>query len=244
MMRKLGLVVASMAALAVVFIGARTFACGDDSKHKTASAVNGTSCCPYSGAVGASTASGHACPMMKASAQTASDAKGEHSCGMAGCTHSGCTGKSMSNSSMTQAGCGMKGASSAFYAANVYDVRDGQEWAVCQGKQFEVTATTPYYDLGNARYYFADKNCMSKCSEKMASVAADLDREAVSLATVEGNVKVASDGQKYAVCPISHDQFPVTSGMPVKVMNGKKYYVCNEKCASELMQMADYHPAN
>jgi hypothetical protein len=150
----------------------------------------------------------------------------------------------MSKNGMTHAGCGMSGASNGHYGANVFAVRDGHEWAVCNGKTFEVSDQTPYSDVGPARYYFADENSRVTCVEKMAMMAKELDQEAVSLATSEGNVTTDSDGQKYGVCPVTHDKFLITADSPAKVMDGQKYYVCSEKCAAELMQTADWHPAN
>ncbi len=144
---------------------------------------------------------------------------------------------------MTHAGCGAAGASKASYAANVYEVRDGREWAVCNGEKFEVTASTPYNEVGNARYYFADEASKVTCAEKMALMAKELNQETVSLATAEGNVTTDADGRKYALCPVSHDKFLLTADSPAMVMDGEKYYVCSDKCASQLMHTADA-PAN
>ncbi len=149
-----------------------------------------------------------------------------------------------SKSSMTHAGCGTAGASKASYAANVYEVRDGHLWAVCNGKKFEVTTSTPYSEIGRARYYFADEDSKVTCAEKMAMMAKELDRETVTLATAEGNVTMDTDGHKYAVCPVSHDKFLITADSPAKVIDGQKYYVCSDKCASQLMHTADASSAN
>jgi hypothetical protein len=136
-----------------------------------------------------------------------------------------------------QPGCsGHKGAAStASYAANVYQVKDGHQYAVAQGKTFEVTSETPYHEMGTARYYFADEKSMSACAEKMASLAAELDGEAVSLATAEANVTTDRYGKKYGTCPVTNDKFLITADSPAKVMDGQKYYVCSEKCAHNLV---------
>jgi YHS domain-containing protein len=141
------------------------------------------------------------------------------------------------NSAMTHAGCGT-GTSKASYAANVYEVRDGHQYAVCNGQTFEVTATTPYAEVGNARYYFADEESRVRCSEKMKAMATELDKEAVSLATAEANVTV-DNGQKYGICPVTNDKFLVTADSPAKVVDGQKYYVCSDKCASQMLHTAD-----
>jgi YHS domain-containing protein len=138
---------------------------------------------------------------------------------------------------MANTGCGTTSAK-ASYAANVYEVRDGHKYAVCNGKTFEVTETTPYSEVGNARYYFADEASKVRCAEKMALMAAELDKEAVSLATAEANVTV-DNGQKYGVCPVTNDKFLVTTDSPAKVVDGQKYYVCSDKCASQMLHTAD-----
>jgi hypothetical protein len=282
MIRKIGLVVASFAAVAVIFAGARTFAGGDACKSggKTSSltTTNGATCC-LSTASNAKMASGNCCAMAKPTSETGSrgpfslNRKGAKfasgtcssnsasaqtaagSCASkgakAGMTSGGCSSKGSSaamtsgscmsqstNSSMPHAGCGMT-ASKASYAANVYEARDGHQYAVCNGQKFEVTPTTPYMEVGNARYFFADEESRVRCAEKMKSMAADLDREAVSLATAEGNVTTDSYGRKYAVCPITNEKFLVTADSPAKVMDGQKYYVRSDKCLSQLQRTTE-----
>lgn len=227
MTKRIGVIVAAVFAVAVVFAGARTFACdGNGCKGaKTASAVESKSdCAGTSGAAMASDKSGAGC------SAKAGSASGSHSCA--------------SKSGMSKAGCGTAGASKASFAANVYEVRDGHLWAVCNGKKFEVTSNTPYSEIGSARYYFADEASKVTCAEKMAMTAKALDAETVSLATVEGNVTTESDGRKFAVCPVSNDKFMVAADSPAKVMDGQKYYVCSDKCASQLMHTADAPSAN
>ena len=266
MTKRIGLVVAAVFAVAVIFAGARTFACGDGCKSGTKTAsmttANGNSCCPTgtsntkltsnscSMTNTSETGSRGACGSKSKSAQYASGscsskgAKAEMTSGGCGASKSakaemaggGCSSK-MSNSAMAHAGCGTS-TTKAAYAANVYEVRDGHTYAVCNGEKFEVTATTPYTEVGNARYYFANEESRVRCAEKMKSMASELDKEAVSLATAEANV-VVDNGQKYGVCPVTNDKFLVTAESPAKVIDGQKYYVCSSDCASKMLHTAD-----
>ena len=270
MMKKIGLVVASVAAVGIIFAGAMTYACDKNTKSaKTAStqSAEAKSCCPGAGTKGAVMTSGDHCASKGASVQTASDgSQVGKSCGSKAMAGGSCATKGTAGAALTSgdacatkssmAGgkmCGTKTATAghaccpsdkkaagakAAYAANVYEVRDGRKYAVAQGKTFEVTATTPYYEVGSARYYFSDAESMSKCSEKMASMAAEIDKETVSLATAEGNVVTNENGQKLAVCPVSDDKFVITASTPAKVVDGQKYYVCSERCDHAFLQTA------
>jgi hypothetical protein len=126
--------------------------------------------------------------------------------------------------------CGDKG----YFNANVYKVENGTMYAVADGKKFVVTDQTPYNQVGNARYYFADNSCAVKCSEKMASKAGSYAHEAVELATFESNVKVEG-GKKIAHCSISNKDFEVTSATPAVVVDGQKTYFCGQGCADQYM---------
>ena len=249
MNKKIGIVVAAVFAVAIVFAGVRTFAC-DGSSCKTAKASTTTadnkSCCPSNGASGAAMTSTGSCASSGSKAAMASDSKTGHSSCASKASASSCAkscGSKDASKAMTHSGCGSTSTNAA-YAANVYEVRDGHKYAVCNGKTFEVTETSPYAEVGTARYYFADEASKIKCAEKMKSMAADLDQEAVSLATVEGNVTTDKDGHKYAVCPVTNDKFMVTADSPAKVMDGQKYYVCSDKCASQFLHTADNPQAN
>jgi hypothetical protein len=128
------------------------------------------------------------------------------------------------------------GAKKASYAANVYKVENGVKYAVADGKRFVVTGDTPYTEVGNARYYFADENCAVKCPTKMSSMTSKYNAEAASMTTREANVKII-DGKKMATCCDSDKTFEVTASTPSIVMNGEKVYFCNEKCAQHRMAM-------
>jgi hypothetical protein len=117
--------------------------------------------------------------------------------------------------------CGKRG----YYGANVYEVRDGRMWAVCWGKKFEVTENTPYTQLGEARYYFADEASKVACPYEMREMAERVDRETVALATVDGNVIGEENGRKIAQCIVTGRKFLVTADSPVMVADGKKYYM-------------------
>lgn len=134
------------------------------------------------------------------------------------------------NSSAAKEVCGDKG----YFNANVYKVENGLMYAIADGKKFVVNDKTPYNQVGNARYYFADDACAVKCKEKMASMAKEINHEAVELATLESNVKV-EDGKKVATCSMSGKSFEVTSSTPVVVANGQKTYFCGEGCANHFM---------
>jgi hypothetical protein len=124
--------------------------------------------------------------------------------------------------------------SKGYFAANVYRVDGETLYAVADGKKFVVTESTPYTQVGAARFYFADNECAVKCSEKMASKAAEFDREAVSLATLDGNIVEVKDGNRVAVCSISGESFTVTENCPVKVVDGKKVYFCCAGCCEKM----------
>jgi len=129
--------------------------------------------------------------------------------------------------SWTSAACGSKG----YYAANVFEVRDGKQYAVYEGKQFQVTDATPYTQIENARYYFADKDCQVNCTKTLGEKASKIDKEAVGLATAEGNVVRVENGQKIACCPITGKDFAVGPNSAVKVMDGKKFYLASMETA-------------
>jgi YHS domain-containing protein len=193
MRKKLSIVIAACAAVAVIFAGANSFACGGRTCSKTAAAKSNacgmSGCCAMKGAADMSSAQGTSC-------------------------QSGAT------SAWTSKLCGDRG----YYAANVYEVQDGRIWAVCCGKKFEVTASTPYTQVGGARYYFADEASKTSCAVKMSQMTAQMDREAVSLASMDGNVVGEENGQKIAQCLVTGRKFLVTADSPVMVADGKKYY--------------------
>ena len=147
-----------------------------------------------------------------------------------------CMSKSTSNASMTCASSASKMASSdkGYFGANVYKVDNGMMYAVADGKKFVVTEKTPYNQVGNARFYFADDACAVKCNDKMASMAKSYSHEAAELATMESNVKV-EDGKKIATCSMSGKSFEVTSATPSVVIDGQKQYFCGEGCANHFM---------
>jgi hypothetical protein len=123
--------------------------------------------------------------------------------------------------------------SKGYYAANVYKVSGDVQYAVADGKKFVVTESTPYNQVGNARYYFADSDCAVKCKDKLTSKQADYDREVVSLATMEGNIVEMKEGNKIAKCSISGETFAVSDNCPVKVVDGKKVYFCCAGCCEK-----------
>jgi hypothetical protein len=129
------------------------------------------------------------------------------------------------------------GASKASYAANVYKVENGMMYAVADGKRFVVTSKTPYTQVGNARYYFADEACKVGCPTKMSSMTSNYNAEAAHLATHEANVTIV-DGKKMATC-CSSTPFEVSANTPSLVVNGEKVYYCSEKCADQRMAMAN-----
>jgi hypothetical protein len=134
--------------------------------------------------------------------------------------------------------CGDKG----YYAVNVYDVKEGKQWAVYKGKKFEVSDATPYTQVEQARYYFADNECAVKCQETLKSMAADIEKEAVSLATLEGNIVEEKDGAKYASCLGCKEKFALSDKSAIRVMDGKKFYFCCDGCAGQ--QMSNVKTAN
>ncbi len=102
-------------------------------------------------------------------------------------------------------------------------------FAVCQGKTFEVTAKTPFVQVDEARYYFADEASKIQCHETMNATVPAIDREVVSLATTEANVVDLEDGQKIAQCPVTGQKFIVTADSPARVVDGQKYYMSAEQ---------------
>jgi hypothetical protein len=208
MRKKLSIVIAACAAVAVIFAGANSFACGGRTCSKTAAAKPNTcrvsACCAKTGDARAS--QGTSC-------------------------HSGASG------AWTSKLCGDRG----YYAANVYEVQGGRIWAVCCGKKFEVTASTPYTQVGGARYYFADEASKTLCAVKMSQIAAQMDREAVSLATLDGNVVGEENGQKIAQCLVTGRKFLVTADSPVMVADGKKYYRGDTTDLSSLAGAAEHN---
>ncbi|MBU0507964.1 hypothetical protein KKH27_03890 [bacterium] len=174
MIRQLGTVLAIMAGLTVVLIGADSYACGGKNAGTKTAAACGT----------------------KSSATT---------------------------TSWTSAA----GVEKGYYAANVYEVRDGHQFAVYEGKRFEVTDATPYTQVGEARYYFADKDCQVSCTKTLGAKADAINQEAVALATAEGNVEKMENGRKIAICPVTGKEFAVTGNTPTRVMDGKKFYLAS-----------------
>jgi len=121
-----------------------------------------------------------------------------------------------------------------YFNANVYKVDNGMMYAVADGKKFVVSDKTPYTQVGNARFYFADDACAVKCSETMAKKADSYVHEAVELATLESNVKMDGD-KKIATCAMSGQSFEVTAATPAVVKDGQKMYFCGEGCAHHFM---------
>lgn len=277
MAKKLGIILASLAAIAIVSAGAMSYACDSSCKNKTASVKTttaGATCDPSK--CDAKTASG-SCDPSKCS-QTAAGATCDHSkCtstaktagALSGCAaggtmtaSTGCSAKSAGagccagkGASMTSGGCPMSKNSSmasacgskGYYGANVYDVKEGKQWAVYKGKKFEVTDATPYTQVEMARYYFADNECAVKCTETLKSMAADIEKETVALATLEGNIVEEKDGVKYANCSGCKEKFPVTEKSAIRVMDGKKMYYCCDGCAGREMstvKTANYEKVN
>ncbi|MDD5088381.1 MAG: hypothetical protein PHI18_06230 [bacterium] len=136
-------------------------------------------------------------------------------------------GQCATSGSWTSNMCGSKG----YYGANVFEIRDGKQYAVYEGKQFQVTDKTPYTQVENARYYFADKDCQINCTKTLGEKASMIDREAVSLATTEGNVVRMENGQKIARCPVTGREFAVGPKTEAKVMDGKKFYLASLETA-------------
>ncbi len=186
MFKKIGIIFAAMAAIAVVFVGANTYA-GDGCKSKSSKTA-------YSGSCSA------VCGSMKASDKA--------SCAQI------CGSQMTSNTTETR----------SYYGANVYEVRDGHQYAVYEGRKFEVTDQTPYTQVGDARYYFADDACKISCTQTMAAKAPVIDRETVALATTDGNVVKVENGHKIARCTETGKEFEVTDNTPAKVKDGKRYY--------------------
>lgn len=133
----------------------------------------------------------------------------------------GSADRAATSGSWTNNLCGSKG----YYGANVFEVRDGHSYAVYDGKRFEVTDATPYTQVGNARYYFADKSCQISCTKTLGEKASTIDRETVSLAMTEDNVVRMENGQKIARCPVTGREFAVEPNTAAKVMDGKKFYL-------------------
>jgi hypothetical protein len=121
---------------------------------------------------------------------------------------------------MTENSCN----SSAWYGANVYEVCDGRGFAVCQGREFEVGTDTPYIQIGNARYYLDSPALEASCKHNPSALTSELDREAVALASVDGNVVGMENGQKVARCPDSGRTFVVTPDSQIRVMDGQRFY--------------------
>jgi len=189
MRKKLSIIIAACAAVAVVLAGASSFACGGKCSQNAAAKASAcaSACCAKSGEVRAT--QGTSC-------------------------HPG------ASDAWTSKLCGDRG----YYAANVYEVRDGRTWAVCCGKKFEVSANTPYTQVGEARYYFADEASKTSCAVQMSKLAGQMDRETVALATMDGNIVGEENGQKIAQCIVTGRKFLVTADSPMMVADGKKYY--------------------
>ena len=237
MTKKLGLILASVAAVAIVAVGSMTYACGgacqggtktasvqtagdgDGCKGGTKTAGSGCSTtgagCSSKAAVKTAGAGGACCP-----GGTAGQKAGDACCP---------SGKSASSCSSKMASlCGDKG----YFAANVYENKGGHMMAVYKGKKFEVTDKTPYTQIENARYYFADNECAVKCQETLKTMASEINRETVALATAEANIVENKDGHKIAACKMSGEKFEVSGTTPARVIDGQKVYFCSENCAS------------
>jgi hypothetical protein len=209
MARKYRIVLAALTAAAVVFIGANTFACGGKTRTSSLTSANG-----YGVAV--KDASG-SCPA------SAVCPYGSGACSSHGVKNAVLYGQPPldQSRSWTSKVCGSKG----YYAANVYLVNDGCEWAVCNGRTFEVTEATPFTQVGEARYYFADEDSRIRCAQAMQNAADRIDKETVALATADGNVVGTENGMKVARCLVSGRQFLVTADSPIRVADGKRYYL-------------------
>lgn len=262
MTKKLTILIATFAALGIVFAGVNGYACGSKCNKTGKTAANVEKCDPANCAHAASNASCATKCASHAGAQKAvnenggtgeaaaaamgivtADAKTAQTATSSGCSSTKTASKSScattcSSSKATKAADQGANSSSAkdwaavcaskgYYAANVYEVRDGHQYAVCNGTTFEVTDKTPFNQVGQARYYFADEASQISCNVKMAEMASKIDREAVALATAEGNVRNADNGLKFAQCLESGKEFAVTADTPVKVMDGKKYYAAS-----------------
>jgi hypothetical protein len=206
-MKKVMIGLAAVFALTVVFLGADTFACGGKSKStvQTAGAACPTSggCCSSSKTAGMNGGAGSC-------TQTSSSGMSDK-----------CTGSSNS-ADWTSNVCGSKG----YYAANVFAMCHGHEYAVYGEETFEVTEKTPFIQNGQARYYFPSEELKVKCAQDQQMHLAELEQETVSLATADGNVvSVNSNGEKVAQCPVTGKSFVVTADSPVKVLDGKRYYL-------------------
>ncbi|MBI5059014.1 hypothetical protein HZB60_04410 [candidate division KSB1 bacterium] len=266
MTKKLGLILASVAAVAIVAVGSMTYACGGACKSgtKTAAVQTAGGSCASTGVKTAGSGSGCSSPGASGSSCASTGVKTAGSgsgCSSTGASGGSCSSKGAKNASaggacgsgektkqtkMAGAACCPGGAGSAgcsskmaslcgdkgYFAANVYDCKDGHVMAVYKGKKFEVTDKTPYTQIENARYYFADNECAVKCQETLKTMAAEINREAVSLATAEGNIVENKDGHKIAACKMSGEKFEVTGTTPARVMDGQKVYFCSENCAS------------
>jgi hypothetical protein len=112
----------------------------------------------------------------------------------------------------------------SWFGANVFEVCDGREFAICQGREIEVCDNTPYIQIGDARYFLDNPRLEAYCTSDLGPLASELDREAVALATVDGNVVGVENGQKIARCLKSGRTFTVTPDSQVRVMNGRRYY--------------------
>jgi hypothetical protein len=242
MYKKLGLILSFVAALAVIVVGTYGFACDGSScktaKAKTASAANSNcagcpnDCSKMTAAEKAACQAGK-CPH-SAGAQKAVNSGVSHEVMLAGSGKGGCCSSKKAGASSCGSGSSMTSVygSKGYYAANVYEVRDGHTWAIEQGRKFEVTLGSPFIQVGNARYYFESDESKKAYSEKMSSLAPQIDREVVSLATTEANVVGSENGQKIAECKVSGKKFPVTADSPMLVMDGQKTYFCGQGCCN------------
>ena len=93
------------------------------------------------------------------------------------------------------------------------------------GDVFEVTNSTPFVEMGDSRYYIADACTEKAFQSHPAATARKLDQEAVSLATADGNIVGEQNGQKMAKCPVTGRVFIVTADSPVRVLDGKCFYM-------------------
>ena len=206
-MKKIVIGIAALSALALAFIGADSMACGGKCAKTSNSAVmsaNAVETCPVSGVKCAGSGN---CSTIKNS--NLPGGCSSHKCGNM-------------NSDWTSKVCGDRG----YYGANVFGECHGHEYAIYDGKTFEVTEDTPFIQVKNARYYFPNENAASDCEKNMSSSATRMEQQAVSLATADGNViDVNGNGQKTARCPVTGKTFVVTADSPVKVIDGRKYYL-------------------
>ena len=191
--------------------------------------------CSAAGATNAAMTSGSCCASKGANASMASGS----SCSTtnAAMTSGSCCASKGANASMASGSCSaskMASGEKGYFGANVYKIDNGVMYAVADGKKFVVSDKTPYNQVGNARFYFADDACAVKCSEKMASMANNYVHEAVELATVESNVKI-ENGKKIATCSMSGQSFEVNNATPAVVQDGQKTYFCGQGCADHFM---------